>query len=274
MITILFFGDIVGAKGRSRIKRDLPLLIETYNFDFVFANGENAAHGKGITPKIVDELLASGIDAISMGNHSYSKAEIMWLEASKPVAFPHNLIGQFQDRSTVKVTKNGITVALMSVMGNVFMENTDQTWSDALHKMINVDAHLKICDFHAETTSEKYIVLHSFYESLSAILGTHTHVQTSDAHIYNGCAYITDVGMCGPFPSILGRDKDEVLRRFIKKEKTHYTVSSEDAMLNFVVLQFEHHTYTPVAIKAYSIKPSENILEVCNHCDIMNALRR
>lgn len=274
MISILFFGDIVGAKGRSRIKRDLPLLIEHYNVDFVFANGENAAHGKGITPKIVDELLMTGIDAISMGNHSYSKAEIMWLEASKPVAFPHNLIGQFQDRSTVKVTKNGISVALMSVMGNVFMENTDQMWIDSLHKMIQIDADIKLCDFHAETTSEKYILLHSFNESLSAIVGTHTHVQTNDAHIYNGCAYITDVGMCGPFPSILGRDKDEVLRRFIKKERTHYTVSSEDAMLNFVLLQFDRSTFAPVAIKAYSIKPTENILEVCKQCDIMDTLRR
>ena len=274
MISVLFFGDIVGAKGRSRIKRDLPLLLDHYQFDFVLANAENAAHGKGITPKIVDELLSAGLDALSLGNHSYSKSEVMWLDASKPVAFPQNLIGQFQDRHTVTLTKHGVTLALMSVMGNVFMENTDQSWVESLHKMSQVNADIKICDFHAETTSEKYIVLHTYFDVLSAIIGTHTHVQTSDAHVYNGCAYITDVGMCGPFPSILGRDKDEVLRRFIKKERTHYTVSDEEAMLNFVLIQFNKDNYEPVFIKSYSIKPSENVLEVCQDCDTMNTLRR
>jgi 2',3'-cyclic-nucleotide 2'-phosphodiesterase len=273
MISVLFFGDIVGAKGRSRIKRDLPLLLEHYHFDFVLANAENSAHGKGITPKIVDELLATGLDALSLGNHSYSKSEVMWLDAKQPVAFPKNLIGQFQDRHTVIITKNNVTLALMSVMGNVFMENTDLTWVESLQKMTQVNADIKICDFHAETTSEKYIVLHTFHDACSAILGTHTHVQTNDAHIYQGCAYITDVGMCGPFPSILGRDVDEVLRRYIKKEKTHYTVSEEEAMLNFVLINFDEQ-YHPIHIKSYSVLPHENILEVVSGCDIINMLRR
>jgi len=273
MISVVFFGDIVGSKGRSRLKRDLPLLLEHYSFDFVLANAENAAHGKGITPKIVDELCEAGIDAMSLGNHSYSKSEVMWLDASKPVAFPKNLIGQFQDRHSVILTKNNVTLALMSVMGNVFMENTDASWVDSLKNMSQVNADIKICDFHAETTSEKYIVLHTYHEQFSAILGTHTHVQTNDAHVYNGCAYITDVGMCGPFPSILGRDKDEVLRRFIKKEKTHYTVSNEEAMLSFVVMLFDDQ-FTPTQIKSYSILPHQNILEVIKDCDTMNTLRR
>lgn len=273
MISVLFFGDIVGAKGRSRLKRDLPLLLEKYNFDFVLANAENAAHGKGITPRIIDELLECGIDAFSLGNHSYSKNEVMWLDSSKPVAFPKNLIGQFQDRHTVVIEKNNHTLALMSVMGNVFMENSDASWADELQGMTQVSANIKICDFHAETTSEKYILLHTFHHKLQAIIGTHTHVQTNDAQIYEGCAYITDVGMCGPFPSILGRDVDEVIRRFIKREKTHYTVSEEEAMLSFVVIVFDDE-YHPKNIKSYSILSNENLLELINDCDIMNMLRR
>jgi len=158
-------------------------------------------------------------------------------------------------------------------MGNAFMENTDASWVDELNIMTQVKANIKICDFHAETTSEKYIGLHSFHKQLQAIIGTHTHVQTNDAHIHEGCAYITDVGMCGPFPSILGRDVDEVLRRYIKKEKTHYTVSSEEAMLNFVLILFDDN-YQPTHIKSYSVLPHEKILEVIKVCDTMNMLRR
>ena len=256
---LLFIGDIVGAVGRHIVAQRLPYYKSLYEVDFVVANGENAAHGKGLTKKVVNQLLASGIDVITLGNHSYSKKDVYDLDTALPLCFPGNMVGRFQDRHTVVLEKGDIKFAISSVYGAVFMDNVDFSPFIMMDRILKqYPDHAHIIDFHGEATAEKQAFMHYYKDQVSAVLGTHTHVQTVDADVFNGCAYISDVGMCGGYISILGRDLEEALDMIVHQKQTHYKPASSPALFSGVIIDFDENMRA-VSIERIYEKPSENL---------------
>lgn len=254
---ILFLGDIVAKSGRKVVVDNLPSLKEKYQADFVIVNGENAAHGKGITTKIYDSLKHAGADVITLGNHAFSKNEILMRMAECPdMIRPDNMIPFDVGHSYILKKVKNKTIAVVNLLGSIFMDvcqaNPIQSMEDILS---DIKADIIFVDFHAEATSEKQIFYHYFRQRITAVVGTHTHVQTADEQVTDGCAYISDVGMCGVFDSILGRDADEVIRRNVYGEKTHYTPADGPAMMSGVLIDIDDDTNRAVGIERIQIRP-------------------
>lgn len=240
-MNILFIGDIVGASGRAAVKKHLPALKQRYEIDFVIANGENAAHGKGITPRIYQELITNGIQCITLGNHAYSKSEIMMIkEQADRLVFPENLMPTSDLVQTKVFRVKDRTLAVTNLMTQVFMENVSESPFETMDKILEkISADVHIVDLHGEATSEKIAFAYHYKNKLAAVFGTHTHVQTADERIIDGCAFISDVGMTGPYESIIGRDIGEVLSRIIQKTATKYTIAESEAVFCAVYVRFD-----------------------------------
>lgn len=221
---VLFLGDVVGRSGRSAVIEALPSLRERYRLDFVAVNGENVAGGFGITEAILVELLDAGADVVTSGNHVFDQREtIVFIERYnrllRPINYPQGTpgkgVGLFKAR-------NGAEVLVINAMGRVFMADLDDPFR-AVEKELEAcglksSADAILVDFHAEATSEKEAMGFFVDGRASAVIGTHTHVPTADEQILpRGTAYISDVGMCGDFNSVLGMDKEEPLTRFLTK---------------------------------------------------------
>jgi hypothetical protein len=246
-MNVLFIGDIVGKPGREAIRSLLTGLKKEFKLDFVIANAENAAGGSGITPRVCLELFDSGIDALTSGDHIWKRREIFEiidteLRILRPINFPSGTPGR---GSAVFKTKKGIDIGIINVLGRVFMEalecpfKTTRQEIDRLSKGTNII----IVDIHAEATSEK-VALGWYLDGLvTAVLGTHTHIQTADEKILpKGSAYITDVGMSGPFYSVIGRRIEDVIARFITQVPTRFEVASENIQLQGVILEIDEKT--------------------------------
>lgn len=244
---ILFIGDIVGQPGREAVKKLLPELKQEYTLDFVIANAENAAGGSGITPGVAEELFDLGIDVLTSGDHTWKKKDILRIIDSeprilRPLNFPSGSPGR---GSGVFKTKKGINVAVINILGCVFMEALDcpfRTTKAEIDRIYN-QTRVIIVDIHAEATSEKIALGWYLDGTVSAVLGTHTHIQTADERILpKGSAYITDIGMCGPFDSVIGRRVEDVLMRFITKIPTRFEIASSNIQLQGVVLDIDEDT--------------------------------
>jgi 2',3'-cyclic-nucleotide 2'-phosphodiesterase len=221
---VLFLGDLVGRSGRSAVIEALPGLRERYRLDFVVVNGENAAGGFGITETILVELLDAGADVVTTGNHVFDQREtLVYIERYdrllRPINYPQGTPGK---GAGLFKAANGAQVLVINAMGRVFMADLDDPFR-AVEKELEA-CGLKTCadaiiiDFHAEATSEKEAMGFFVDGRASAVIGTHTHVPTADEQILpRGTGYISDVGMCGDFNSVLGMDKDEPLNRFLTK---------------------------------------------------------
>ena len=239
---ILFIGDIVGRPGRRIISNYLQNLKQKHHLDFVIANGENSAHGKGMTLKIYNQLMNAGIDCITLGNHAYSKKEIFedYLQCDNLI-FPKNFKndGRFPSSKRFKIGSEVVVVS--NIMGQSFMADDVLDPFVAFQEILDFygDKVSHIVDFHGEATAEKQLFFRYFSTKATAILGTHTHVQTADEQIVDGCGYMTDVGMTGAVESILGRSIEEVLARTLKNQETYYTVAQGPAMLNGVALTIQ-----------------------------------
>jgi metallophosphoesterase (TIGR00282 family) len=255
---ILFIGDIVGSPGRAIVGSLLPILKEKHAIDFVIANGENAAHGKGITNKIAKYFLDIGIDVITMGNHAYAKREVNDLDPDMPIVFPANLQGPFSHRHTIIKNHKQTKIAISNLCGSAFMDNIIKNPFDVMEDILDVvDADIRIVDFHSEATAEKKVFVHHFANQVAAVIGTHTHVQTADEQIIGNTAFITDVGMCGSYESVLGRDIQEAIEKMVFQKKTHYIPSKMPAMFNGVILTFDPWMQ-PSKIERINLKPNEN----------------
>jgi len=244
-VKILFIGDIVASPGREAIEKLLPGLKQEFNLDFVIANAENVAGGSGITPKVARELFNMGIDVLTAGDHIWKKKEIFEIindEARilRPANFPSPCVGK---GSGIFQTKDGAKLGIISILGRVFMEPMVEcpfrTVKAEFDKLIT-QTKVIIVDVHAEATSEK-VALGWYLDGLaSAIVGSHTHIQTADERILpRGSAYITDVGMSGPIDSVIGRKIDDVLERFITQMPTRFEIASENIQLQGVVLDID-----------------------------------
>ncbi|MGB4985019.1 MAG: TIGR00282 family metallophosphoesterase [Erysipelotrichaceae bacterium] len=259
MIKVLFFGDIVGSKGRKIVLDNVAKMKEEYGCDLVIANGENAAHGKGITKKIFYQLVNGGIDCITMGNHTFSKKDVFdFIDDDNRLIRPINLLPNDCGNMYYETVVKGKKIVVYNVIGNVFIPNeTLNCFDESDYFLKNIKADLLICDFHGEVTSEKTAYAYHFSDQVKTVVGTHTHVQTNDERIINGCAFICDVGMCGPYDSILGRDKKEAVDRFVLGTNTKYQISEEEAMLCAVVITYDDNLQAS-NIEKIQIRPNIN----------------
>ena len=255
---ILFIGDIVGSPGRKAIKNILPEVVGKEKIEFVAANGENAAGGSGLTPDICEELLSYGIDVITSGDHIWKKREIVqYITLSKnvlrPLNYPNGVPGL---GATVVKTSKGNKVAVVNLVGRVFMEAVESpfTTSKKEIEVLRKETPIILVDMHAEATSEK-IALGWFLDGMvSAIIGTHTHVQTADEKILpNKTAYVTDCGMTGPFNGVIGRKKEQILARFLTQMPTRFEMAEDDVRLNGVIVDIDTKTGKAKSIKRVNI---------------------
>jgi metallophosphoesterase (TIGR00282 family) len=213
---ILFLGDIVGKPGREGVRKFLPGLLNKHKPLFTIINGENSAGGVGITPDIADDLLAWGADAITLGNHWFNKRDIEgYLNSQKPIVRPGNLHPSVPGRGICFIEKEKIRLAVINLLGRVYMDPADDPFRWIDEKLPELGTPHVFIDFHAEASSEKIGFGWHVDGRVTAVFGTHTHVQTADERILpGGTAYLTDSGMCGPADSVLGMNLDVILRRF------------------------------------------------------------
>lgn len=260
---ILFIGDIVGKSGRDIVSSLLNCLKRQYEPDLIIANGENSAHGKGITYKIYRQLLNAGIDYITMGNHAYSKSEINeHMETMDRLIVPFNHIRRTSDNYYKVIECGGMRFILTNILGSVLMGESSMEAPQAFMEVMKAGEKYHpdfyIVDLHAETTAEKRLFVEYFRDYCRAVIGTHTHVQTADEDIVHECAFISDAGMCGAYDSIIGRDVDETIRSAINKEPTRYTIAEGAAIFCGVLIDIDNQTKIPVSIERIQIRPEKN----------------
>lgn len=240
---ILFIGDTCARTGREMVSKYLQSIKDTHQVDLVIMNGENLAHGKGINETVYREMMAEGVDFFTLGNHAFTKKEAFDLFESgvknivRPLNFPKGNPGLGTSVISVKQKKIRIT----NLLGTVFIPNPLNSPFEALQAVVETDeSDIHIVDMHAEATSEKMCIAHYFDGKVSAVLGTHTHVQTADERILEkGTAYITDVGMTGSNAGIIGARKEEVIYRMRTGLPARFDVCEGQGMLCAVLLTFD-----------------------------------
>ena len=254
--TLLFLGDVVGEPGRDAVREWLPRLQDRHQPLFTVVNGENAAAGVGITPKLADSLLAQGVDALTLGNHAFHKRDILaYLDSGKPIVRPLNLSHGAPGRGSLVVEKEGIALTVANLCGRVEMEPTYDDPFAAFDRLADgaPSPHL-LLDFHAEATSEKIAMGWHADGRATAVLGTHTHVATADERVLpGGTAHITDVGMCGPRDGVLGMDREIILRRFRTGLSERFEVATGIGVISGVVLRVGKDTGRAQAIERVSV---------------------
>lgn len=260
-VNILFIGDIVGSPGRQALVRELHRLVDHYRVDLVVANGENSAGGFGITEETAKELFSLGIDVLTSGNHIWDKRDSFSFigreeRLVRPANYPPGTVGR---GATVVRTAGGVPVGILNLEGRVFMNNLDCPFrvADQEIERLRESTPLIFVDFHAEATSEKIALGWHLDGKVSAVVGTHTHVQTADERILpGGTAYITDAGMTGSFDSVIGVRKELALERFVTQMPVRFEVAKKDVRLNGVVIGVD-----PASGRALSI---ERISLICS----------
>ncbi|MCY7832409.1 2',3'-cyclic-nucleotide 2'-phosphodiesterase [Bacillus spizizenii] len=262
---ILFIGDVVGSPGRDMVKEYVPKLKTKYKPHFTIINGENAAHGKGLTEKIYHSLIQSGADAITMGNHTWDKKEIFDFiddvpNLVRPANFPEGTPG----KGITYVKANGKELAVINLQGRTFLPPLDDPFlkADELLAEASKRTPYIFIDFHAEATSEKLALGWYTDGRASAVVGTHTHVQTADNRILpKGTAYITDVGMTGPYDGILGMDRETIIKRFKTNLPVRFTVAEGKTTLSGVVIDIDDQTKKAVKIERILINDDHMFFE-------------
>jgi metallophosphoesterase (TIGR00282 family) len=262
MTRLLFIGDIVGKPGRELIRRGLGAIVRQRRIDLVIANGENAAAGFGITPDLADDLFSHGVHVLTGGNHSWDKKEILPYIAERPrllrpANFPKGVPGR--GRVVVEAT-NGVRVAVINLMGRVFMTALDDPFTVVESELDAVagDAAIVFVDMHAEATSEKVAMGWHLDGRVAAVVGTHTHVPTADARLLpKGTAYVTDVGMTGPHDSVIGMERRAVLQRFLTALPQRFETAHENPRLNAVIVEADEETGRAAAIERLDLSADE-----------------
>ena len=244
---ILFIGDIVGKPGRDLIRRGVGPIVEHHQVDLVVANAENAAAGSGITRELGDQILASGVDVMTSGNHIWSKKEAIDYIGTeprllRPANFPAGVPG---NGSYLARSADGRTAGIVNVMGRVFMQQLDDPFVAVMREIEALRARAKVIlvDFHAEATSEKAAMGWYLDGKVTAVIGTHTHVQTADERILpKGTAFLTDVGMTGPHDSIIGVEIEPALSRFLNGMPSRFEPATANPRLNAVIIDADEKT--------------------------------
>jgi metallophosphoesterase (TIGR00282 family) len=260
---ILFIGDIVGKAGRQAIEGVLEKVVADHKIEFTIANGENAAGGMGITPSIAIEILDQGVDVLTSGNHIWAKKEIVpfldeELRILRPANYPPGVPGR---GSGVFDSPNGEKVGILNLEGRVFMKHLDCPFrtGEKQVELLRKEVSIIFVDFHAEATSEKMAMGWFLNGKVSAVLGTHTHVQTSDERILDGgTAYISDVGMTGPMNSVIGIRKEIALERLLTQIPWKFDVAKEAIQLQGVVIDVDSKTGRSEKIQRIKVPLKQN----------------
>jgi 2',3'-cyclic-nucleotide 2'-phosphodiesterase len=268
-MNILFVGDIVGKPGRELVRKGLRALVEEHEVDLVIANAENSANGFGITKEIGDTLLEWGVDVMTSGNHIWDKKEALdYIGAEprllRPINYPAGVPG---NGSYLARTKDDVSVGVINAMGRVFMLNIDDPFARVLQEVEALRQRTRIIfvDFHAEATSEKIAMGWHLDGKVTAVVGTHTHVQTADERILpKGTAYLTDVGMTGPHDSIIGVEIEPALGKFLNALPARFETATANPRLNAVVVDADEETgrATDIERLSYSLDELKDLSSV------------
>lgn len=237
----LFLGDVVGQPGLNLVRKAVPLLRQREQLDCVLVNAENTTNGSGLAPRDYKHLRAAGVDGLTMGDHIYKKYELVDIlkDEREPICKPANYPMDSPGRDHVVIEIRGVRVLLISLLGRTFLRPVDCPFAAVDRVLKNVKADVIIVDMHAEATADKYLMFHHLQGRVSAVLGTHTHVPTADEQLRNGTAFQCDVGMCGPFDSILGRRVDRVLQTAITFTPSAFDVATGDVRLSGVIVDVD-----------------------------------
>jgi len=250
-VKILFIADIVGEPGRKAVKQLVPQLRQRHGLDLVIANGENAAGGSGITPKTAEEIFSAGVDIMTSGDHLWDHKEVIELLQNeprfvRPLNYPPGTPGQgsgvFEVQSAKCEVRSPICVGVLNLQGRTFMPPLENPFHAARAEVERLRQQTKIIfvDFHAEATSEKIALARMLDGQVSAVIGTHTHVQTADEQIFpGGTAYLTDAGFTGPHESVLGREIEPVIRRFLTSQPQKFDVAKSRVLLQGGVIEID-----------------------------------
>ena len=254
---IRFIGDIVGRPGVSFVKDAVPLLRQAEQLDLVIANAENASGGSGLLPSAYRQLREAGIDLVTLGDHIYKKADLISVlvddeHLCKPANFPPEAPGR---DLALAATADGTSVAVISLLGRTYMRPVDCPFraADRVLPIAREKARIVVVDMHAETTADKYLMIHHLKGRVSAVIGTHTHVPTADERVMAGTAFVCDVGMTGPHDSILGRRIDRVLPTTISFIPSAFEVAEGDVRLGGAIFEVDSATGQATAIRRVMI---------------------
>src|SRR5438105_15039395 len=259
---ILLIGDIVGKPGERIVTRTLPALRQREAIDLIIANAENAADGSGLAPSIYRKFIAAGVDCVTLGDHIYRRSEIVSVLTTadnivRPANFPASAPGK---PWCVVTAADGTQVAIISLLGRVFMRPVDCPWTAADRVLAEIPAEVKVrlVDFHAEATSDKQLMGRYLDGRVTAVLGTHTHVTTADEQIFpGGTAFQCDVGMTGPHASILGRRVDRVLETTLTFQPTQFEVATDDVRLCGTIVEAQPATGRATSIRRLVVTQAE-----------------
>ncbi len=257
-IRVFLIGDIVGKPGRTILKNKLPDFIEARRVDFVIANGENAAQGSGITENLFREIIESGVDCVTCGDHVWKRREILTvLERDKrllrPLNYPQESVGRGVG---LFETHAGIRIGVLTLVGRIFMGPADCPFRAAQRAVdaLKLETPVRFVEIHAEATSEKMALAWKLNGHVSCVFGSHTHVPTADERVLSGgTAYITDIGMTGPYDSVIGRDKESVIYKFETSMHAPFNVATGDVRLSGALVTVDSQTGKALAIERVMI---------------------
>jgi 2',3'-cyclic-nucleotide 2'-phosphodiesterase len=246
-MNVLLIGDVVGKPGRQLLEMFLPPLIQEYELDFIIANAENVAHGFGVTADTADQLFRTGVNILTSGNHIWDKKEIFEYISKesrllRPANYPSNVPGK---GFTIAESKRGQKVGVVNLQGRIFMGPSDDPFSIGMQivERIRRDTPVIFVDIHGEASSEKQAMGWFLDGKVTAVFGTHTHVPTADQRVLpGGTAYITDVGMSGPYDSVIGIDKDQIIQKFLDQMPTRFEVAKENPILHAALVRLNPDT--------------------------------
>ncbi|MCR2820644.1 TIGR00282 family metallophosphoesterase [Lederbergia panacisoli] len=263
---ILFVGDVVGSPGREMIKEYLPALKRKYRPHLTIVNGENAAGGRGITEQIYKQFLEAGANAVTLGNHSWDNKDIFeFIDNAKYLVRPANFPENTPGNGLIFIRMNSLEIAVINLQGRTFMPPLDCPFKkvDELTAIAKKRTNIIFVDFHAEATSEKQALGWYVDGQVSAVIGTHTHVQTADHRILpNGTAYLTDVGMTGPYDGILGMEREAVIKKFITALPTRFEVPKTGRkQLSACLINIDNQSGKALNIKTIRINDDQPMFE-------------
>jgi metallophosphoesterase (TIGR00282 family) len=265
-LNLLFFGDIFGEPGRLGLRQTLPQLREHYQPDIVFANCENASHGRGVSNRVMKDLLSMGVDWMTSGNHIF-RVDDIYSVLNQPecrVLRPYNFSKNAPGRgAAIAVTKRGHRIGLINLMGRAFMDPGVNLPFDAVDEALaelKSEVDVIVVDMHAETTAEKRALAWYLDGKVQLVVGTHTHVPTADEEVLPaGTAYITDLGMCGPFNSVIGMSKEGVIKRMRTGLPTRFEVAEGDVRVCGIFCQIDLAARRALKIERIQVRPGQNV---------------
>ena len=254
---ILIIGDVIGQRGVEFVKRHLKSLKKLKDIDLCIANGENSANGNGITKDSANGLINAGVDVITLGNHAFNKPDVFDLFSENyPIIRPSNFPPGTPGEGDILIDVGSFTVGVVNIMGRVNLKCVDCPFrsADSIIKKLNKKANVIVVDFHAEATSEKIAMGFHLDSRVTAVIGTHTHVQTADERVLpGGTAYITDIGMTGPVDSVLGVKKEIIVKWFMTQTHHRFELSDNPISLSGVIVEADENTGKALSIERITI---------------------